>query len=381
MANNFDAATDRILAAVMMSFRNNSIMPMLVSRDYQNLASKKGKSVDVLKPQPLKATDVVPSPTLTGGQDIVDDYVPIKLQNWKEVKFNITDKEMAEIAEGVLPSQLEEAGIALADAVDFSLLSLANQFWGVAGVAGQTPFKDATGIVNPTADFGVLASKNARAILNRQLTPMTDRHLVLNVDAEANAGALPQFQNAQSSADKDVITKGIIGEKQGFKWQMNQQVARHVTGASGAYVTSALAIAGSSTIAVSGGAGTPKVGDVIFIAGDSQSYVLKEDSTTTAFNVAPRLRIPVLPGSTIVIVPSHTMNLAFHRKAMALVVRTLEDSTMSPGMFMKRMVDDMTKLPFRLEISRGDKMTIYSVDILWGVGVLRREFGSRVMGE
>jgi hypothetical protein len=382
MANNFDAATDRILAGVMMAFRNNSVMPGIVTRDYDKMAMKKGKSVDVVKPMPMTATDVVPSPNMTAGQDLDLEYVPIKLNYWKEVKFQITDKEIAEIMDGVIPAQIEEAGIALANAVDQSLLRLAVKFWGVAGVAGQTPFKSIAGIPGPyTADQDITAAKNARKILNRQLAPDMERYMVLDVEAEGNAGSLPQFQNTQASGDKDVVTKGVIGEKLGFRWLMNQQIGRHVTGAAGAYVVSANALQGSSTLAVGGGGGVPKEGDVIYLAGDSQSYVLAPGSTTTAWNILPKLRLPIASGTTVQIVPSHTMNIAMNKRAIALVVRTLEDTTEAPNTFMKTFIDNLTKLPMRLEYNRGNKMGLYSVDMLWGAEVLRGEFGCRVMGE
>lgn len=72
------------------------------------------------------------------------------------------------------------------------------------------------------------------------------------------------------------------------------------------------------------------------------------------------------------------MNLAIHRDCFALAVRAFRDPASDANIM--TMVDDVTGLPLRLEISRQNKQDYWSLDLLWGVKVIRPELGVRVLG-
>jgi hypothetical protein len=380
MPNTLDAIIPRILAAGSVALRENAVMAMLVRTDFQGDAAQKGQTVDVPIPSSMGvATDVIPSPNLTGGTDLAPTSVPIVLNKWKESAFTITDAEAGRIMNGYIPLQITEAARALANAIDSDLLALYRNVWGVAGLAGTTPFQNGAGIVNPGVQYDLGASRDTRKILNRQLAPIGDRRIVLDVDAEANAGAIAAFASALNSADSQVITNGVIGRKQGFDWYMDQSVQRHTTGATGIYLNSVAALAGATTITVFNGAGVPAVGDVFFIAGQVQPYVLRAGSTTTSWNISPPLRAPIAANTTFTQVTSHVANLGFHRDAFGLAIRSLND-VLAPGSVIQTFVDNVSGIPLRLEFTRQNKQTKFSFDVLYGTACIRPELACRLLG-
>lgn len=380
MPNALDAVIPRILAAGSVALRENAVMAMQVRTDFQGEASQKGRTIDVPIPSSMGiATDVVPSSILTGGTDLVPTSVPIVLDRWKEASFTITDIEVGRIMNGYIPLQITEAARALANAVDTDLLGLYRNVWGVAGLAGTTPFQNGAGVVNPGVQFDLGASRDVRRVLNRQLAPSSDRRIVLDVDAEANASAISAFASALNSADSNVITNGVIGRKQGFDWYMDQSVQRHVTGSTGVYLNSAATPAGATSMAVINGGGVPAVGDVFFIAGQAQSYVLRAGSTTTAWNFSPGLRAPIAANTTFTLVGNHVANIGFHRDAFGLAIRSLND-VLAPGSVIQTFVDNVSGIPLRLEFTRQNKQTKFSFDLLYGVACIRPELACRLMG-
>jgi P22 coat protein - gene protein 5 len=379
MPNILDAVVPRILAAGSVALRENAVMARLVRTDFSIEPHSRGKSVDVPIPSAIPVTDVVPSGTFPVATDLTPTFVPIQLTQWKESKFTLTDKEVTQIMEGYMPLQIPEAARSLANAIDLDLLNLYRDVYGFAGFANVTPFQNGQGVVGPDVRYDLGASRDARRVLNRQLCPVDNRRIVLDVDAEANATAITAFAAAYASADTNVITNGVIGHKQGFDWNMDQSVLRHNTGSTGTYIFTAAAAANVSTIAVTNGGGVPIAGDVFTIAGQVQPYVLRAGSTTTSWNISPPLRAAVPANTVITLVASHVANLAFHRDAFGLVMRPL-DEAMTPGSIIETFVDDLTGIPLRLEITRQNKQTTYSFDVLYGVATIRAAMACRILG-
>jgi hypothetical protein len=211
------------------------------------------------------------------------------------------------------------------------------------------------------------------------LALMSDRRIVLDVDAEANAGALNAFANAQYSGDANVIQTGVIGTKQGFDWFMDQNVLRHTLGAAGTFITSAAAAVGVKILPVTNGTTVPVAGDVFTIAGQTQTYVVLAGSTLTSLAIAPALKVAVPASAVLTFVASHQANLAFHRDAFAFVMRPLDD-VIAPGSRIETYVDDLTGLVMRLEIMRQNGRTLFRFDVLYGCACIRPELACRILG-
>ncbi len=379
MANTLTAVTPKLLAQGLMALRENTVMPRLVNRQYEALAGQKGSTIDVPIPSAIAAVAVSPSNTPPATADVAPTSVAIALDQWFEAPFYLTDKDLLEAMDGTIPMQASEAIKSLGNNVDQYILGLAhgaNGFYGYQGTAGTTPFatdtSDATG---------------ARKILNNQLAPLDDRSFVVDPDAEANALDLRAFHDMSFSGSAQGIVEGRINRKLGFDWFMDQNVPTHTAGTAAGATTDAAGYAlGVTTITLaSAGTGTILVGDVFTIAGDTQTYTVitgdtdVSDGGTVTF--APALAVAITTSATaITLKATHVVNLAFHRDAIAFATRPLEQDASGLGAIIQSIVDPVSGLTLRLEITREHKRTRFSYDILYGAQVVRRELGTRVAG-
>jgi hypothetical protein len=94
----------------------------------------------------------------------------------------------------------------------------------------------------------------------------------------------------------------------------------------------------------------------------------------------PALATAVATGSAIaVLATAYAVNLAFHRDCFAWASRPLAD-IQGLGNEMQSVVDPVSGIALRLEVSRQYKQTTFSYDILGGSNVIRRELGCKILG-
>jgi len=381
MANKLQDAVPRILAQGLKVLREECVLAMQVNRDFDKDAAKKGDTVNVPVSLAMgEAEDVTPSSNPSGNTDVEIKTIPIVLDKWKFKKFTLTDKELSQVMEGVQVMAIEQAARSLANRIEYDLFNLYKEVWGWAGQSGQTPFqRDGGSPSDPWRNLN--AASDARRVLNLQLAPQRNRHMVLDVNAEANATSLPEFLSALNSGSDRTIREGDIGRKLGFDWHMSQVVVDHVSTVAGTITTSGSSnLKNKTVLSVTGCTVAPSPGDIFRIAGDDLTYVCRENCTLTTWNIGPELRRDIPAASAITIVPtSGPQNLAFHRDAFALAVRPLMD-TEPVGNIIESYVDDVSGIPLRLEISRENKQTAYCFDILYGAKAVRAEFGCRIGG-
>lgn len=376
MTQDLSALTPKLLAQGLLALRSNCIMPRLVNRDYDTMAAMHGASVDVPIPAAVAVQDVAPGPTPPATADITPTSVSIPLDQWKEAPFYLTDKDMLQAMQGVIPMQASEAISALASTVDTYILGLYKGVYGYVGTAGTTPFSvNATDVNNTTANAADLAR-----VLNEQLAPKNDRRVVLNPAAEAKALGLPAFTNVSFSGSMYGIQEGELNRKLGFDWFMDQNVLTHTnTGGTGFLVNTASAAVGQTTLIVDTGSVAPLAGDIFTVAGDSQTYVITA-ATTTLFTFQPALKKAPADDALITFKATHVVNLAFQRNAIAFATRPLEDTNMGLGGITQSAVDPVSGLALRLEITREHKRTRFSYDILYGGKLVRPQLAARLAG-
>jgi hypothetical protein len=383
MANDLSAIIPRILALGVRTLRENSILPMLVNRDFDKEAKKKGSSVDVAVSRAMgRAKDVVPSANFTQPDDYKVDYVPITLDKWKYQDFYLTDKDISEITEGAQENlQVTEAARSLANIVDEDLFNLYKQVYNFTGVPGQTPFQPRP--VAPPFELyqGTGVASDAKRLLNLANAPRSNRNIVLDVEGEALASALPEFVHADKAGTTDGIREGYIGRKMGFDWEMDQNAPYHETGATTAtsFTVNGNQLAGATILTVAGATNPPAEGDVFSIAGHKTTYVALAGSTLTSWVIAPSLEKNTTDGTVISVKASHAVNLAFHRDAFACVVRPLADVYPSDSMI-ETYTDDISGLTMRLEVQRLSKETVFAFDILYGIKAIRPSLAVRIAG-
>lgn len=361
-------------------------MPSLINKDYSGEAAQKGEVIHVPIPSKMAAIDVVPSAVAPESPDLDLQTVQIPLDTWKEVPFQMNDNEVAKVMEGVPSMQIVEAARALANTVNSSILSLYKFVPYAVGTAGTTPF---------ATDLSVAAQ--ARKVLNNNNCPTSDRRIVLDGDAEANAVILPALASYLNSAETNTLREGQIGRKLGFDWFYDQQMTEisHVSGTLTGATTSAAPVTGArvqgvtnGTVAAAATTGqTVKIGDVFTVAGDKQTYVVTQNATAASSAItiqfSPKPAVQWANGTAITLRASHSNNLAFHRDAIALAVRPLKDDVFgaeSGQVAYMTMTDPVSGIPLRVEYKRENKRSRFSIDLLWGVKLVRPELICRVFG-
>jgi hypothetical protein len=386
MANSLAAVTPKLLAQGLMALRQNSIMPRLVNRQLETLAGKRGSTIDVPIPSAIAARDVAPAVVPPTSVDSVPTSVGVTMDFWKEAPFFLTDKDLLEVDAGILPMQASEAIKSLANAVDQFILGLyrgdrnpaERGIFNIAGTAGTTPF------VSDTVAF-----KNARKLLNKETTPLGDRFIVLDPDAEANALELARFFEADKVGDQSGVVMGQIGFKYGAQWWLDQNVRTHTSTplSGGATTVNGAHAIGVTTVSIAKAtATTPLVrGDILTFSGDTNTYVVLADVTlavgNTNVSIYPGLRVSKAGGETVTLTATHVVNILSHRDAIAFASRPLLE-TVDPalGGIVQSEVDPVSGLALRLEITRQHRQVQYSFDILAGGELVRPEFACRVMG-
>jgi hypothetical protein len=380
MAPNTNTTTyvvPQLLAQGLLALRQMAVMPRYVNRAYEATAGEKGSSIDVPIPSAITAVAVTPSYLAPDDTGVSPTKVNIALDQWYEAPFFLNDKEMLEVQSGTIPMQATEAVKALANNVDNAILALYKDIYGYAGVAGTTPFG---------ADLSEFL--DARKTLNNQLSPTDPRFVAINPDAEANALGLRAFQDAAFRGDREGILNGQIGFKLGSTWFMDQNIPTHTagTGASG----TCSGTAGTKALTFqSAGTGTLLTGDIITIAGDTQTYVITTNvgsgvadaDISGGASVACEPALKTSPSSSAVTLKaSHVANLAFHRDAFAFASRPFAGADpMGLGVFQSA-VDPISGLTLRLEVSRQYKRTRFAYDILYGVKTVRAALACRIAG-
>lgn len=386
MANALTPLMPTVLARGLKVLRENCVMPRLVNTDFANVPQGQGDTVNVWLSSALTPSAVAPSATPVTPQDSSPVKVPITLDQWRKNGFYMTDKEVGDLGEGLKVKQLDEAVKGLANEINAYLLGKYKKVYGIVGTPGTTPFASDT-----------TAATQARKILNKQLAPLQDRRIVLDPDSEANAVELAKLTTWQNVGDAKGITDGTIGRKLGFDWFMDQQIPTHTPNAIGAgalTVNGAQAVGAGSTdggrsgtISIAKGAGanwSAIKGDIITIAGDSQTYVVTADTTVTqAANttvpISPALKKATAGGEAVAFKAAHVVNMAFHPDAFAFASRPLQSSAANSENVLS-IADPVSGVVLRLELIRQNKQDYMEFDVLYGAECVRPELAVRIAG-
>ena len=374
--NTLAAVTPRLLAMGLLALRNMNVMPMLVNTDYSAEFARRGITVDVPIPSAITVQDVAPANVPPATSDVEPSFVAVPLDQWKEAPFYLTDKNMQQAMEGIMPIEASEAVAGLMDTVNGYILSVAAT--GIrtqVGTAGTTPFATANNVSDAT---------NVRKALNVQKAPKQFRRAVLDPDAEANALNQRPFNDTSWSASPEAIMEGNINRKFAIDWYSDQQVGKLPAPDDRALAVNDAHAAGVTEVHLDGG-GAGQIlekGARFTIAGDTTIYYVSEDATGANFGnvkIFPALKTAAADNAVVTVLDA-TANLAFHRNCIAFVNRPLEGLADGLGSIIQSAQDEVTGLIMRLEVSREHKRTRFSYDMLYGARVVRPELGVVLLG-
>jgi P22 coat protein - gene protein 5 len=347
-----------------------------VNRTYEGErgAFGQGEYINIRRPSTFVA-DNAPST----AQDLTPDSVQVQLSYWREVKFKLTDKELAFTTEKMINDHIRPAAVALADDIDQK----------IAALYKDVPWFHTIGTVGP------VDITTPRQIMFDNQVPLADPgmvHMMINGVLENSFLQLSAFSQQQGAGDAGVNTqmRGSLGTKFGLEIFANQNVPTHtpgtlsdttikVNGAHAKGVTSISLNASSLT-------GTSGIGDSFSIAGQTQRYAITT-ATAAAGNavtvgITPPLAVACVGNEAVVVDQEATavkQNLAFHRDAFALVMAPLPDHAADLGVRVAAVGDPTTGLGLRSRVYYvGNSSEVHvALDVLFGVKTLNPNMAVR----
>ena len=342
----------------------------------------KGQTISIRKPSTFSAVN---APDTT-GQDLATETVNIVLDQWKEVKFKLTDQELAFTQERIIDDHIAPAAYALADNIDQALTDL---YKDVAF------FDDLNATPGSTVD-DLLAPRKTLFDNNVPIQDSQFMHYMINGTLEQGFLGLQAFAQAQGAglAGVDTQLRGTLGMRYGVEVFANQNVKTHTKGTidDTALEVNGAQTQGSTTIdlnAVDAGvAGTLVAGDTFSIAGNTQRYAVTALNTAAAnvftnVDITPSL-VQAYSDNDVVTVSAdgHVANLMFHRNAFALVIAPLPEIGNELGARVATVSDPVTGLSLRSRIfyEANTSEVRVALDVLYGVKTLDPNLATRGRG-
>jgi len=382
MTNTLTVLMPKILARVLPVLRNQCVMPNLVYKGHERDKKQKGQTVTIPLSAALTVGDVSPSQYGPDPSALTPTSVNLTLNKWRNVNFYATDKELEEVDadQNFIPSELEEGIAALANDVNSYILGLYPGIYGYVGTAGTTPFQT-----------NARAITSAKKVLNQQKCPNAERFAVLDNSAAEEVLNLSSFADASQTGENKVKIEGEMGRKYGFNFFEDNQVVSHTAGSDAGAATintSTVEPVGETSLSVKAVGGTLALlaGDIITIAGDTQTYAVYANVSITSGNtgtvvVSPGLKVATSGDEAITIKSSHVVNMAFNRNAIAFASAPMDDKWMKEsGAIMTQMADPLTGIVLRLELKRQNKRVVWELDILYGAALIQAERACRIAG-
>ncbi len=340
----------------------------------------KGDKINIKSPSTFTTASAPGS-----SQDIETKSVQMTLDNWREVRFELTDKELAESEENVIADHIAPAAYALADYIDQQLVQLYLQvpwFYDL----NATPGSVVTDVTGP------------RQVLFDNAVPLKQmERMFFMVDGSMEAGLLGNaaFGQWQGAGQEGVRTQvsGAMGMRFGLNFFANQNVPTHTGGvcadAVGAIDNLAGYAKGVSTIHIDGvtDGGTWVIGDTFVIAGNTQRYAVTANVTFTGaegdVSFTPPLAAAVVDDVVVTgSILGGVQNMAFHRNAFAIAFGQLPFELPNElGARVFSVQDPVTNLAIRARLYYdGDNSKVVVVlDVLFGVKTLDGNLACRAV--
>ena len=316
--------------------------------DQERRTFDRGDTISIRRPSRLTVSD--------GGsaaQDLTTETVSLVLDKWREVRFTLSDKELAftgpnTLENPIIRDHIAPAAYALADDVDQKLAAL------VVGVPHA--YIEPSAALDPTV-AGILKTWKALFDLKCPTKDEANMHFMVGGQEHAALAALAAFSQHQGAGDLGVQTqlRNQLGQRFGFNFFANQnrptQAYANISDFAGAINNASGYAAGSTSIAVDG-LGAAEVynkGTILKMTSGADAgsqYVITANATMSTgaatITISPGLRNAVADNDTFAIGDlaalnqgaaatgaqdnvTNNLNLAFHRGWAALAMARLPD--------------------------------------------------------
>lgn len=345
--------------------------------DEERKTFNKGDTINIRRPSTLTVGDAPAT-----AQDLTTQTVQLVLNQWREVKFKLTDKELAFTQERIITDHIRPAAYALADDIDQKLNALINDIPWFYDLASTPAVGDLTG---------------TRKIMMDNSVPFVDpsfMHYQVGTALEAGLLDLSAFTQQQGAGDVGVASqmRGQLGLKYGMNIFANQNVLSHTKGTCSTtdLLTNGTPAVGATTMNVDAATvtGTLVPGDTFVIAGNTQRYAITNTTTAasnafTGVTFVPGLVAAPGDGAAVTVsLDDHVMNCAFHRNAFAIATAPLSGMGNELGAKISTIQDPITGLSLRARIYYvGNSSEVHvALDVLYGVKTLDPNLGCRGRG-
>ncbi|MEX1193624.1 MAG: P22 phage major capsid protein family protein [Dehalococcoidia bacterium] len=346
-----------------------------VFRGYDSATKAKGDTIQLRRPASFTATSAPAS-----DSDLATESVSITLNQWDEVKFSLTDKDLSLTAPQIVTDHIRPAAVALADKIDQNLASL---YIDIPWIAAQTA-------TPALADIAAI-----RKIMFDNKVPLNDKsNLNYMIDGATELAYLNALAAAgqQANTQDPSLREGSLGRLYGFDVWANQNTPSHTSGvaadAAGAVDLTAGYAAGLKAMHIDGitSGATLLEGDTFSIAGHTQRYVLTADAveTTGDADIAfePGLTAAVADDAVVTFTitgSAKVQTLAFHRNAFALATAPLSSMGNELGARIAVASDPITNISLRSRIfyMPDESKVKVALDVLYGFKTLDRNLAVR----
>ena len=382
MANNTDPYNPTFYAQEALMLLENALgMAGRVHRGYdaERRSANVGDTIQIKKPGTFS--------TQAGGTGTATDVTPqsidLTVDTWREVKFGLTDQELAYTGDMIIRDHISPAVYAIANYMETSL----------TGLATSVPWSYDLAPVGVAVSIADIV--DCRKVLRDNVGGLIDTDLVyyaLDSTMEAEFLQLPIFHAANIAAgDADVPRRrGFLGQRFGAELFVQQTLTSHT---SGTVVSLTNYVAGTlgadlairaTTMNLSGlnGSETLVAGDSFVIAGNTQRYVIAALATLSgganaAVTIYPQAVQDYSSGAVVTFETKSTanfsdayfQNIMFHRNAFAIAMAPLPEIGDGAGARMSVITDPRTGLSIRSRIAYNDSdaKVLVTLDVLYGV--------------
>lgn len=351
-----------------------------------------GDTINMRRPSHFTAAQHVAG-TGTTAQDLVGQNVSMSLDQHQEVKFKITDRELAYTSERIVNEHIKPAAYALADKIDNDLHTLGAKVGPKAIISGTASSAFITG---------------PRKVLRGNNVPMDAIHYSIDTGLEAAFLDMDIFHRADAAGagvNQEALLRGSLGVRFGVETFVSQNadasnptmsstVTASTAGGDRAMAINVAVAANVATAAIDGGSlvETLQIGDTFSIAGDPTVYILTADTTLASgagsITFYPALRKAAADNAVITFVllnaveeAANVRNLMFHRNAFALAFAPLPRTGDGRGADIETVVDEVSGVALRARMYYdGDTATNFvALDALYGMQVLDGQMATRVI--
>lgn len=357
-----------ILAGALEVLRQEASMATLINHNFDNSAGAIGQVVNIAKAAPLSASDVTPAAVPPNLSDIAFGYTQITINKWKKAIFYLNNQDATFYQTGTLiPLQIREAVRSLAYQLNADIFATTTSIYGQAGTAGTNPFATNP---NPVADL--------KKVLDDQLCPLGNRHLVLGHQEVQSALKLTDLHYMLYAGDNNALRKGAVGALYGFNTMSDIQIPTFTAGTDNqSYTTNGVQAVNSTTITVTGGSGTMVIGDLLVIqtGGVNYQYVVTSALSAGSVGISPPLQVASGSSDTVKVTgasSTYRRNIGFDPGAFGLVMRVPPSSIEGAPIYGEQMVmtDPVTGMSMKLAYLPGYHAAQWELSIMYGVACI-----------